>query len=78
MRRIAFFTCTCGIFPTGRPPVRRRWASWPEPWAPAALESIQLSAALRSQAAHDHTVNGKRPLHHKYSGQVTCIAPVKQ
>ena len=27
-RRVAFFTCTCGIFPTSSHPPRQRWTIW--------------------------------------------------
>jgi hypothetical protein len=58
VRRMVFSICTTGLFPTGRP-VRHRSRSWPETWSPAASEVIQLGAALRSQYAHNHMVNGK-------------------
>lgn len=77
VRRIVFFTCTTGIFPTGRA-VRRDWASWPEPWSPATSELIQLGAALRSQDAHNHMVNGKSPARHEHSAEIIHIFPASR
>lgn len=44
-RRIIFFTCATGIFPTGRRSARQRWDSWPEPWSAAAGGSDQAKHA---------------------------------
>lgn len=73
MRRIVFLTCTTGIFPTGRP-VRRHWRSWPEPWSPATSE-LMLGAALRSQDAHNHMVNGEHIARHEHSAEIIAMFP---
>ena len=45
-RRVVFFTCTCGIFPTSSRPPRQRWAIWQKALRDKVTQRIDMSSLL--------------------------------
>jgi hypothetical protein len=45
-RRVVFFTCTCGIFPTSSRPPRQRWALWQKALRDRVIQRIDIPSLL--------------------------------
>ena len=45
-RRVVFFTCTCGIFPTSSRPPRQRWAIWQKALRDKVAQRLDISWLL--------------------------------
>ena len=45
-RRVAFFTCTCGIFPTSSRPPRQRWTLWQKALRDKVAQRLDMSSLL--------------------------------
>src|ERR1700721_1706200 len=41
-RRVVFFTCTCGIFPTGSRPPGQRWTVWQKALRDKVTQRVDL------------------------------------
>jgi len=45
-RRVAFFTCTCGIFPTSSRPPRQRWTIWQKALRDKVAQRLDIPSLL--------------------------------
>jgi hypothetical protein len=45
-RRVVFFTCTCGIFPTSSSPPRQRWTMWQKALRDKVTQRLDVSSLL--------------------------------
>ena len=43
-RRVVFFTCTCGIFPTSSRPPRQRWTLWQKALRDKVTQGLDISS----------------------------------
>jgi hypothetical protein len=48
-RRVVFFTCTCGIFPTSSRPLRQRWAIWQKALRDKVTQRLDMSSLLAAR-----------------------------
>jgi hypothetical protein len=45
-RRVVFFTCTCGIFPTSSRPPRQRWTIWQKALRDKVTQRVDIRSLL--------------------------------
>jgi hypothetical protein len=45
-RRVVFFTCTCGIFPTSSRPPHQRWAIWQKALRDKLTQRVDVQSLL--------------------------------
>jgi hypothetical protein len=45
-RRVIFFTCTCGIFPTSSRPPRQRWMIWQKALRDKVTQRLDIPSLL--------------------------------
>jgi hypothetical protein len=45
-RRVVFFTCTCGIFPTSSQPARQRWTLWQKALRDKLTQRLDIQSLL--------------------------------
>ena len=45
-RRVVFFTCTCGIFPTGSRPPGQRWTVWQKALRDKVTQRVDIQSLL--------------------------------
>jgi hypothetical protein len=45
-RRVVFFTCTCGIFPTSSHPPRQRWTVWQKALRDKITQRLDMQSLL--------------------------------